>query len=418
MIFHLNGGNSMAIVKIDPAGLEQQAAEFNEIIRNVEEISEKIFSNRRTLILYSGYGLVEIKERLEKTANSLKKCSKDLDCEQETLKKIVEYSVNADREAYGVISWKPVESGNNNNADTEKITVTHEDFEKILKQFKYYSTRNDATRRFYEFLKGYYDTGNDYVFTRKIYDLIKNTFNVLTHKGDHEAFVYSNIAPAADGSFKTFDDHYNQDIINAEGKASVLKMEYAYGCDGSTTTYTIEFGTLSGNAKVSLEWFRDFMSGNESMFEKALSGEEKDKSLDFIIAEISAKVGADLTGLTISSVTTKKISDTASIYSAVNLTVGKLYAEAGAEAYAGSKGVTLSASAKIGANVASIESETGIITNDELISGSAGLNAGQEWGVEAKLPLSGEGEKGGKVSIGAASVAFDIKDGFGYYEWL
>lgn len=407
----------MATVRIDPAGLEQRAAEFNGIIRNVDTVSEKVFLNRRMLMSYSGYGLEEIKERLEKTADSLKKCSEDLACEQTTLKKVAEYAVNADRDAYGIISGKPTET-DNNNTDTEKITVTHEDFGKILKQFKYYSTRNAATRRFYEFLKKYYDTEKDYVFTREIYDLVKNTFNVLTHKGDHEAFIYSNIAPAADGSFKTFDGHYGQDIINAEGKASVLKMEYAYGCDGSTTTYTIEFGTLSGNAKVSLEWFRDFMSGNESMFEKALSGEEKDKSLNFIIAEISAKVGADLTGLTISSVTTKKISDTASIYSAVNLKVGEVYAEAGVEASAGSKGVTLSASAKVGASVASIESETGIITNDELISGSAGLNAGQEWGVEAKIPLSGEGEKGGKVSIGAASVAFDIKDGFGYYEWL
>ncbi len=98
----------MAIVKINPEELEQQAAKFDAIIGNIGEVSERVFSNFCRLAGYSGYGLNEIQKRLRAATKGLNKCLDDLIYERAALKKISEYAVNADKEAFGVISGNAI----------------------------------------------------------------------------------------------------------------------------------------------------------------------------------------------------------------------------------------------------------------------------------------------------------------------
>ena len=129
----------------------------------------------------------------------------------------------------------------------ETLTITHEDWGKLVNQFKYYSTRNDATRRFYEWLQRFYNLNKDTEFTREDYDLLKNTYNMLTHKDDGAAYVYSGIEwyyTDKDGKA----GWKSNLAINAEasGEAGVMRYTKAYGYDGDTSEWTLTIGSVSG----------------------------------------------------------------------------------------------------------------------------------------------------------------------------
>lgn len=397
---------------LDKTGLYTK---YSSIALAIDKEGRKIDSVIGTLRQYSGFDIEIQISNLEKYRRQLSSLWDDVRQEWNTIEKIIDIINDKEIKAAGILgSAAAIEHKDYSYSEEDTIKITHEDWGKLVNQFKYYSTRNDATKRFYEWLKKFYSLNTDTDLTQEDYDMLKNLYNTLTHVDDGAAYVYSNVEWCYEDVDGNLGWKNNLDF-GADGSydTGIMRYTQAYGYDGDTSEWTITIGTVGGSIGVSAEALsslteKDFNYLKAKLVDGKFNLEDKkDKdSLKVVFAKMGINIGTDITGLVISNVCTKRINDTTSLYDEVKVTIGELYAKAGANLSLDSKdGFDASASAKFGANIAKVETKTGVITEKGKVTVNAGAKAGVEVGGEAKVSTKTSSVK---ADVGFVSLGFDV----------
>lgn len=388
----------MSKFEIKTSELEKAKRMLDTINGNLSNILTKADRENSKMSVYKGYGIDRMHDIIQANLLQLNGAVGDIAALSEGIAMINETVLSNEESAYNILN--NTNNSEENESDEETLTITNADWAKIIKQFKYYSTRNDATARFYEWLLKFYGLGKDTTFTRAEYDAIKNTFNMLIHKDDHAAYVYSSTdAYTADFDFDT--SIWSGASLSAD--ATGHKYEYAYACDGDTATFTIELN--SANLNIDLDWGIITAKLKDLDLSNMTSSEISDSLYD-----LGLSGSAGITACKITATTTKKINDSDSFYIETTITIGEVGVEASLFDVSNSitDGVEISGpTLKVDASLAKIETAYGIITNYAKTGIKAGLNAGVSVGLDSN-----------ELNMGYASVGFDADDGWGYYTWL
>lgn len=399
---------------LDKDGLYPQ---YWSIVSTIENERRNISDSIRKLNRFRGFGLEEYIRELENHCETLKNIQNDVTMEWNSLRKIIETVNEGERKAIEVFGGESAANLKNYSfSKNEGIVITHEDWGKLIKQFKYYSQRNDATKRFYEWLFTFYNLNKDTEFTPEFYNEIKDIYNMLIHKNDGEAFAYSDI----EFCYTDLDGGYgwkkNLEIY-ADGsfETGLVKYTSAFGYGGDTTEWTITIGAVSGAVTFDASALSNLSEVDFNYLKAKLTNgkfsldNEKDKDdLKIILGKAGIDIGADITGLTISNVCKKKIDDRHTLYNEMVITVGEVYAKAGGVASADTKdGFTLKGTAKAGANIAKIETKTGVIVDDVKVTVDTGATAGVEVGGSVEYSTK---KKSGHADIGSLSGGFEFSE--------
>lgn len=395
--------------------------QYYSIISCLSLRASEVRSAASCLQQYSGFGIESQIKNLNNYYAQLTTLREEVRTEYNSLVKIIDTVNSYEKKA------KEIFSGGTNEYDMtdytmpdeefitsipdskkEMLVITHEDWEKLVNQFKYYSTLNENTKKFYQQLIRMRDADIDFEMTRECYDVFKNTFNMLIHKDNGAAYVYSDI------------EFYEPDTeakisgkkLSAEASAEISAMNFvkAYGYGGDTSEFTIKIGAISGTASAEAKFLTSSasLSNKNNDYEQLIKDLKNAKSSEDISAalfKVGISVKGDISGIEVSCVTTKKIKDNMSFYDETKVTIGELYAEAGVNTNISKFEAKIGA----GANIATVETSLGIITNDGKYALKGGLNAGVEWA----LKYGSETE----VQIALAKLGLTIDEGFNYYVW-
>lgn len=363
----------------------------------------------RKLNMFVGFGIENEVIKLRRYAHRLEEYKEHIEEEWNTLKSIGALVKECENKAAGILGAEQDNSAAKEYTFSEDgIWVTHDDWAKLMKQFKHYSQNNSRTKEFYEnILKKFYDLNQDTWLPEDFYEDLKNLFYTLMHKDDGDAFVYHNV------EFLKGDSDFDKTAYSgkANADASLFSYEAAYGFDGDTVEYTLKIGS------VDLEGFAGLkgLSLSEDQVKDlsgALMNTKTNEEAKAVLLEFGIEIKGEVQGITVDVVKTKKLSDEVSFYNKTTFTLGDAYAEASilhGELNTNSTGDFSLLDVGAGASIAKVESSLGFITNDGTYAIKGGLDAGIEWA----LKLGSESE----IKMALASIGFDIKNGFDFYKF-
>lgn len=384
-------------------------AKYYSITSSLNSECKEIEGVLKKLRSCEGFGIENQIRNLENTYNQLVQCKNDVVSEWQSIKRISDVIGEYENKAYGILS------GNSSDGemieysyDEDSVTIKRDDWKKLIDQFKYYSTRNDATKEFYEWLQKFYSLDKDIIVSREFYDEFKTLFNSLIHKDEGAAYSYSNIEYLSkDGttSSKAFQ-------AKADGEITGIKAVQAYGIDGDTVEYTLKIAGVSGEASAGIEMPVLDKDQLENL-QKALSSTKSNEEAKIVLTEFGFKIKGEFEGIAFDVVTTRKINDNYSVYDKVSVTVGEAYAKASVldgEFNSNNTGSFTLFEAGAGVSVAKIESTIGIKTSNGIYAIKGGLNAGVEWA----LKFGNESE----IEVAFASIGLVLESISDNYIWL
>ena len=387
---------------------------FRTTTNNIGNLTANLINQKNSLVSYCGNSINYITDDLSTVIRNIEKCRKELVEEENTLKNIVDSVVRNETSAYGIISGENVTTNvsDTNAASTvdngDKIHISQDDFGKLINQFKYYSQRNSATQTYYEWLLKFHTISGGIDISKEDYIALRDLFNLLIHKDDGAAYVYSKtISNNAEDEIK--DKGYSRGY---EAEYNAIKHVAAYGCDGDTVEYTLKLGTVSAETFAGME-LPTFTENDMEKFQDAISKASSTEEAKLVLAEFGIELKGEIEGITLDVVTTKEITDDVSVYSKVSITIGEAYAKADflhSEVNSDGSMEHSIMDIGIGASAAEITSTVGIKTNDGTYALKGGLSAGVQWAMK----LGSESE----IKAALFSLGIEIDGGFDHYEWL
>lgn len=398
----------MAVFEMNTNDIESIVyKKFDNAIKFMDSTLTILDRQRLNLSFYSGDGIEYITNDLKKVVDDIKDCRTELSEEENTLKCIVDAVVRYETSAYGIISGEAInEKTSANSSDT--IHMSKDDFQKLIDQFKYYSQRSGETDAFYKLLKKLHSVSGGLDLRKEDYIALRDLFNILIHKDDGAAYVYSEVIP------NNVEEKLKENGYSAKYTAeyNATKMVVAYGCDGQTVEYTLKIGTASFEAFAGME-LPTFTEDDMQKFEDALSKASNTEEAKLVLAEFGIEIKGEIEGITLDVVTTKEVTDDVSVYSKVSMTFGEAYIKADflhSEVNSDNTVENTLLDVGIGASAAEMTSSVGIKTKD----GTYALKGGISAGVQLAMKLDSEPE----IKAALFSLGIEIDDGFNYYEWL
>lgn len=396
--------------------LNEQAGKYNSIISDLSKATWDMRVERMKIGALNGYGIWQINDRISKSIKAADKCMRQVRKEKEALTKICSkigvYELNAKKTFSGDM-WAAASEATGWFPPKGSVRMTHEDFKKLMNEYKLYSQMSPEYKKIYDSLEAMYNTNSDYDLTRDAYDEIKNAFLEMRKKiVGSGGFIYSKIK----GPDTEFDPDVENGSFSYTGK--MTELNYSYGIpDDQITNTTITILTASGTIEINQG---DLSLSKLKLLEGKLKGGDlealkTDKSLmDMINLSASDSAKVTITGVVIKEVTRKRMAGDLWGYVENKYTVGEAFAKADVSASLSAKGPKMSAGMKAGVSAVKVETNIGYISNGERVSVSGGVNVGLEFGDSIDLSTN---TLEGKASFGIFSLGVTVEDGYDYYTW-
>ena len=400
--------------------LNEQADKYKSIIADLSKTTWDLRIERMKISALHGYGIWQINEKTNKAIRSADKCMRHMRRERDALTKIASrigmYELNAKKTFSGDL-WAAATEATGWLPPRGSVRMTHEDFKKLMNEYKLYSQMSPEYKKIYDSIEAMYNTNADYDLSREAYDEIKNAYLAMRKKiAESGGFLYSKVKKA----------DYEDDTSLLTGKGNTFgstgkltEINYSYGIpDDQITDTTITILTSAGKLEINQGDLNlsklKMLEGN--LKEGNLEAIKTDKTLsDLINLSASDSLNFTITGVVINEVTRKRMAGDLWGYVENKYTIGEAYAKAGVSGSLSTKGADMSADFKVGLSAVKVETSLGYISNGERVSIDGGVNAGLEFGDSIKLSTAA---LEGKASFGLFSLGVTIDDGYDYYTWL
>ena len=150
--------------------LNEQADKYKSIIADLSKTTWDLRIERMKISALHGYGIWQINEKTNKAIRSADKCMRHMRRERDALTKVASrigmYELNAKKTFSGDL-WAAAAEATGWLPPKGSVRMTHEDFKKLMNEYKLYSQMSPEYQKIYDSIEAMYNTNADYDLSRE-----------------------------------------------------------------------------------------------------------------------------------------------------------------------------------------------------------------------------------------------------------